>query len=225
MRPIQTKRSSISKSSVELDDPAALKMMADLQFSTGKKEEGIGNYQKAVDAGHFAAALDLAKALVDVGRNAEAINAYQTYLYNPHRDDGSERIAMAELIIMGAGTDYTEIANGLMYVVNVVQMNNSISAEVEATANRVAKTALKKLKGNVTHELNSAHGHLFLSFAPNGKIKKFDRLLPDGLPPSPEDLFDFSAKSNQVSDKKKKTSRNAPCSCGSGEKYKHCHGR
>ena len=25
--------------------------------------------------------------------------------------------------------------------------------------------------------------------------------------------------------KKKKISRNEPCSCGSGKKYKHCHGR
>ena len=25
--------------------------------------------------------------------------------------------------------------------------------------------------------------------------------------------------------KKQKISRNAPCTCGSGKKYKHCHGR
>jgi len=26
-------------------------------------------------------------------------------------------------------------------------------------------------------------------------------------------------------EKKEKISRNAPCTCGSGKKYKHCHGK
>ena len=34
---------------------------------------------------------------------------------------------------------------------------------------------------------------------------------------------DETQKNNFV--KKKKISRNEPCSCGSGKKYKHCHGK
>ena len=32
-------------------------------------------------------------------------------------------------------------------------------------------------------------------------------------------------KKNNFINKKKKISRNEPCSCGSGKKYKHCHGK
>ena len=34
---------------------------------------------------------------------------------------------------------------------------------------------------------------------------------------------DETQKNNPI--KKKKISRNEPCSCGSGKKYKHCHGK
>ena len=34
---------------------------------------------------------------------------------------------------------------------------------------------------------------------------------------------DETQKNNFI--KKKKISRNEPCSCGSGKKYKHCHGK
>ena len=36
---------------------------------------------------------------------------------------------------------------------------------------------------------------------------------------------DQAAKSSPTTVRKKKVGRNDPCPCGSGKKYKHCHGR
>ena len=40
-----------------------------------------------------------------------------------------------------------------------------------------------------------------------------------------EDMLDKISKVElEISDTYKKISRNSPCPCGSGKKYKHCHG-
>jgi preprotein translocase subunit SecA len=44
--------------------------------------------------------------------------------------------------------------------------------------------------------------------------------IPDGLPADEREALPTSA----LPDNWERTSRNSPCPCGSGKKFKHCHG-
>ena len=212
---------------VELGDPIALKLMGDIQLSKGSKDLAIASYRGAIDSGMLDAAVDLARTLASMKLPEEAVDAYQLYRSIPNLDTsdfGSAEIGMGEQMIICASNNFSKMIEGLLHIVNAVHMHK-LTAEDKAIANKVAGGVLKRLKGKVTEDMSQEYGHLFLSFYPDGKIKKFENIFPGGRPPESNELFDFSVKRNPANKKEQLQSRNELCSCGTGKKYKRCCGK
>jgi preprotein translocase subunit SecA len=82
------------------------------------------------------------------------------------------------------------------------------------------------LKNNITHEVAHTVYHVaVVQQAAPQPGRQAPRQMPKQPPPSPMAQAVPSRSGNQPQSGAQKVGRNDPCPCGSGKKYKHCHGR
>lgn len=212
----------------ELGDASALYMLGEMLQTEKKWDESLQKYSAAAQQGLHTAYLNVARVHSQLKQHKEAIKAYSLYLNSRFTfviQTNPATLELGEQIILDADKDPIGILKGLSQITAVVQ-RFSPTPEQKGQANRIAGNALKLLKDRITSDMERNNVFLLHSFDPKGKIKSFKNTWPNGLPPEPNQIYDFKHRCNPAGSSKKnkvKFGRNDPCPCKSGVKYKNCN--